>query len=820
MILKKSVVAMIAALCLMGMVGCGGSSGGSSGGETPSANKAPVASVEEADIKARVGEPVDLSADPSSDEDNDTLTYAWTLDKAPSGSTAELSDPAVANPSFVPDKLGMYRFKLVVNDGKADSTPAYATVITGFTREVGEGVILEFAYIPPGSFTMGSPEDELEREDTETQHEVTLTKGYYMMTTELTNRQWETIAEGVWTPPTGPCGSADCGPDYPARIDRDRAEGFLENLNTYPEWAYHLPTEAQWEYAARAGSTEAFCSGPILGGGPAEVDPNLDKVGWYAVNSGGLKHEVALKEPNAWGLYDMHGNVREMCFDRWDGVTPYGVAPVVDPIGADTGEPVVRGGAYNYREEGCRSATREIGELDNPGDPYYPNNIGFRLVRELETLPVADPGVEGTTVVGTPFQLDGSGSYDPDGYLLTYQWTLISAPEGSTATLSGETRANASLTPDVPGYYTFELTVDDGHSAPVSKSLTMDAHVIDKIVLFPLYDGFTGQLAEGGRIGADELVTYYYWLPWHAQKIHAFLSVTEEDCIKNMPKNFGFPDNIPVYLKDDNTTYGTVKVAESWADLMDGSLQASLEELGGLGTKNNTWWSGSKPDGTLADNCNGWTEGDGSTRGAVGTFDNKGTSWLSNDNPDDPQGYSNNMHDLIGIAVITRSVHTPDKVRLFATGKSHETDAGGREGIDRLCREDAHRPQGMPNTFGFVTVSQYDYLLNLPERYGFSRDIPITSPDGEIIANNWADLFDGSIEASLRVAGVFEGSREEYWWSGSELDGTPRATASNWTRKGDSVNATLGHHGATDGRWLEFDTETATAKLPFLGIGF
>ncbi|WP_175470004.1 formylglycine-generating enzyme family protein [Desulfoluna spongiiphila] len=805
--MKKRAAAMIAALCLMGMVGCGGS--GDSGGDTPPENKAPVASVEEADIKARVGDTVDLSAGSSSDEDNDTLTYAWTLDKAPSGSTAELSDPEIPYPSFVPDKLGMYRFKLVVSDGKAESAPAYVTVITGFTREVGEGVILEFAYIPPGTFTMGSPLDEPERDPKETPHEVTLTKGYYMMTTEMTNRQWETIDKGVAAPVT-------IESEKPAKIDSGRAEGFLENLNTYPEWVYHLPTEAQWEYAARAGSEEAFANGAFS----AE---NLDKVGWYSVNSGGQKHEVALKEPNAWGLYDMHGNVREMCFDRWDGVTPYAVEPVVDPTGADTGDPVVRGGAYNSTEAGCRSATRETGELDDPGDPYYPNNIGFRLVRELETLPVADPGVEGTTVVGSPFQLDGSGSYDPDGYLLTYQWKLISAPEGSTARLSGETRANASLTPDIPGYYTFELTVDDGHSAPVSKALTMDAHVIDKVVLFPLYNEFTGELGEGGRTGADELVKYYYWLPWHAQKIHAFLSVTEEDCIKNMPKNFGFPDNIPVYIKEDRTTYGAVKVAENWADLMDGSLPASLDELGGLGTKKNTWWSGSKPDGTLADNCNGWTEGDGSTRGAVGSFDSADKSWLSYHSavsgyePDD----SNDRNDLVGIAVITRSVHTPDKLRLFATGKTHETDAGGREGIDRLCREDANRPQGMPNTFGFVTVSQYDYLLNLPERYGFPTDIPITSPDGEtVIANNWADLFDGTIEVALRVAGVFEGSREEYWWSGSELDGTPRATASNWTRKGDSVNATFGHHGSTDGRWLEFDTETATAKLPFLGIGF
>jgi len=250
---------------------------------------------------------------------------------------------------------------------------------------------MKFVYIPPGTFMMGSPSNEAGRYDNETQHKVTLTKGYHLGVTEVTQGQWKALMG------SNPSNFKNCGDDCPVEmIDWHDVQKFIRRLNELEKTdRYRLPTEAEWEYACRAGTETALYSGPIsiLGENNA---PALDTVAWYSGNScvdyeGGSSncslwpekqysckrcgvHPVGLKKPNAWGLHDMLGNVLEWCED-WFGDYPEG--EVTDPKATSGGSGrVIRGGCWNYKARQCRSAYR----ISYPANfPFY--NAGFRLLR-------------------------------------------------------------------------------------------------------------------------------------------------------------------------------------------------------------------------------------------------------------------------------------------------------------------------------------------------------------------------------------------------------------------------------------------------------
>jgi formylglycine-generating enzyme required for sulfatase activity len=224
----------------------------------------------------------------------------------------------------------------------------------------------KMVYIAPGTFMMGSPPSEPRPPWKEKQHRVTLTKGFYIGVTEVTQKQWRTIMGG------NP--SHFKGDNLPVEnVSWNDCQEFILKLNSSEGHnKYRLPTEAQWEYAARAGSKTAFANGGISGSG-GKHDSNLNAMGWYNGNSKNKTHPVAQKKPNAWGLYDMHGNVWELCQDKY---VDYSSEHVTDPIGSSyETNCVIRGGSFYHPPRDCRSAVRQYNSRESKA-----SNIGLRLV--------------------------------------------------------------------------------------------------------------------------------------------------------------------------------------------------------------------------------------------------------------------------------------------------------------------------------------------------------------------------------------------------------------------------------------------------------
>jgi formylglycine-generating enzyme required for sulfatase activity len=242
----------------------------------------------------------------------------------------------------------------------------FRVIYGGITNSIG----MRFVVVDAGLFTMGSPPSEKFRSDDETRHKVTISKPFYLQATEVTQGQWKEIMG------ENPAENKLCGMDCPVeKISWDDCHEFVKRLNRREETdKYRLPTEAEWEYACRGGKAVAFATGGITEDGCGR-DPSLDQIGWYCGNSlGGRTHSVAQKKCNAFGLYDMHGNVWEWCQD-WYGMYP--TEAVVDPRGARYGpERVIRGGSSMNRSEKCRSAYRFSYNAN-----VRMNNIGFRVAR-------------------------------------------------------------------------------------------------------------------------------------------------------------------------------------------------------------------------------------------------------------------------------------------------------------------------------------------------------------------------------------------------------------------------------------------------------
>jgi formylglycine-generating enzyme required for sulfatase activity len=236
--------------------------------------------------------------------------------------------------------------------------------------------------IMPGTFTMGSPEDELGRDGGEIQHEVTLTRPYFIGVFEVTGGQYYyvTSSGSSSTDPTSrsynDIRGTSAGANWPASSAVD-ASSFLGIMREKTGLSFDLPTEAQWEYACRAGTTTALNSGKNITA--TDACPNVAEVARYYYNGGSAGYSafayVGSYRPNAWGLYDMHGNIWEWCLDRTGN---YEEGESSDPVGATSGTArILRGGGYHSYAPTCRAAKRSSQSPDRSsyGYDYY----GFRV---------------------------------------------------------------------------------------------------------------------------------------------------------------------------------------------------------------------------------------------------------------------------------------------------------------------------------------------------------------------------------------------------------------------------------------------------------
>ncbi len=253
------------------------------------------------------------------------------------------------------------------NEAEKSMAPMKMLAKKEFINKLG----MEFVFIPSGTFTIEIVSDKANTVNTVTSHQVTLTRGFYMQKTEVTQELWKRVMG------KNPSFFKECGDDCPVeQISWNEVQQFIKRLNQMESTdKYSLPTEAEWEYACRAGKGTPFAFGDCLTTSDANYNGDFPFTSCEKGLYRGSPIRTGLLSPNVWGLHDMHGNVWEWCQD-WLG--DYSSDAVSDPLGTPSGSlRVIRGGGWNSYAKACRSDNRS--GID-PAKKFA--NLGFRVVRQ------------------------------------------------------------------------------------------------------------------------------------------------------------------------------------------------------------------------------------------------------------------------------------------------------------------------------------------------------------------------------------------------------------------------------------------------------
>ena len=287
------------------------------------------------------------------------------LDRTPGMLTQD--DTAAANEMCKLHRIDKERAKQIVEEVREQWHKAHPPKQE---RKPGEIITnslgMKFSWIPPGTFLMGSPKEEKQREDNETQHKVTLTKGFYMGVYTVTQEQYETV---MGKNPSRFKGEKNLPVE---QVSWEDCQEFIKKLREKDKKPYRLPTEAEWEYACRAGTKTPFHFGETISTDQVNYNGNFT----YGDGKKGVFRKkttpVGSFPANAWGLHDMHGNVLQWC-EEW--FADYPQKDVTDPQGAEKGQyRVLRGGSWFLNPQSCRSAGRDRVVPGGRG-----SNIGCRL---------------------------------------------------------------------------------------------------------------------------------------------------------------------------------------------------------------------------------------------------------------------------------------------------------------------------------------------------------------------------------------------------------------------------------------------------------
>jgi formylglycine-generating enzyme required for sulfatase activity len=385
----------------------------------------------------------------------------------------DLSLDVVVTGSVNVQVAGSYTLTYTATDAAGNSGTAerVVTVVAGNTSgediTVLPGTPLQMIWVEPGTFMMGSPTSEPDREAAgtdETQHQVTLTKGYWLAKHELTQAQWKAV---MGTDP-----SNFKGDNLPVeKVSWEDAKAFCDKLQEQesaagrvpPGYAYQLPTEAQWEYACRAGTTTATAYGYSLSSNQANFNGDYPYNGGATGSYLGKTANVGSYAANAWGFHDMHGNVWEWCAD-WYGDYPTG--SVNDPAGAGSGtNRVVRGGGWYNSGKYCRSALRS---WNYPGLRHY--FLGFRpSLRATDIGTYTDTTAPVVTLIGdAAMDWEVGKAFEEPGY---------SASDNVDGDLTSKVVVTGSVDVQVPGSYTLVYSATDaaGNTGTAQRVVTVVA---------------------------------------------------------------------------------------------------------------------------------------------------------------------------------------------------------------------------------------------------------------------------------------------------------------------------------------------------------